>query len=392
MQLFQTLAALCVLQVVSLTAFATAASPPPWPLKTVTVSGTHYEIGFQLGNATKDLASQYLSDDASLREVILPFVKTSLGQVVLNSFVASHEIYFPEFMDELKGISDGSGVNLTTVFAVNFADELAVVLNVTSSHSSEISSRSCTDVHIHFGSNAVLHNEDNLNAIGLGSSLVNATICEDSECSHVLESFVAYTYPLKLPGIAFGINKLHAIGVSVNAVFPKHVTIGGRSNAFISRACLQAESVEDAVTIATQGPIAYGVSINVIDYSSSNFSANIELSNTNTSVKYIQNDSYVHVNMYRHLSVPQFTEASSVHRMARHKQLGKIRSISEAFEFLGDTADPKYPVYRDGNPPDCCSTLATAFFNTRNGTLDIWLENPLSSPEQPNMSLHVRRQ
>ena len=66
-----------------------------------------------------------------------------------------------------------------------------------------------------------------------------------------------------------------------------------------------------------------------------------------------------HFLRYLHSDVPQYTDASSIHRLSRVKQLPQPTNSSDILALLGDTADPDYPIYRTATGPDGAATLAT---------------------------------
>ena len=62
---------------------------------------------------------------------------------------------------------------------------------------------------------------------------------------------------------------------------------------------------------------------------------------------------------YLHSNVPQYSDPSSLHRLARAKELPQPNNVSDILSLLGDTSDPNYPIYRTATGPDGAATLAT---------------------------------
>ena len=63
---------------------------------------------------------------------------------------------------------------------------------------------------------------------------------------------------------------------------------------------------------------------------------------------------------YRHTpDVPQRNDPSSVHRLARLKELPTPTNVTGILKVLGDTGDKQYPFYRTATPPDGAATFAT---------------------------------
>ncbi len=50
---------------------------------------------------------------------------------------------------------------------------------------------------------------------------------------------------------------------------------------------------------------------------------------------------------------------SSVHRSARSKQMQVPTNKKELLDYISDTADEQYPIFRTPNPTDGAKTVAT---------------------------------
>ena len=62
---------------------------------------------------------------------------------------------------------------------------------------------------------------------------------------------------------------------------------------------------------------------------------------------------------YLHSNVEQYSDPSSLHRLARVKQLPQPANSNDILGLLGDTNDPDYPIYCAASGPDTAATLAT---------------------------------
>ena len=72
---------------------------------------------------------------------------------------------------------------------------------------------------------------------------------------------------------------------------------------------------------------------------------------------------------------------SSIHRQDRANQFQIPKSAHDILEFLGDTADAEYPVFRTPNEKDGGCTIATALFDLKEMTMSVYRDNPkVSSP------------
>jgi hypothetical protein len=113
---------------------------------------------------------------------------------------------------------------------------------------------------------------------------------------------------------------------------------------------------------------------------------NIEVAPERMDVKDIPSGvSYSHFNMFRRLNVPQDDDPSSDHRLERFNQL-EMQTVESMKEFLGDTKDTMFPVYRQPTPSDPISTLSTGVFDHENKVAFIYhRSNPKDS--EPAFSL-----
>ncbi len=86
--------------------------------------------------------------------------------------------------------------------------------------------------------------------------------------------------------------------------------------------------------------------------------------------------SHFHANMFNLAMVDDIDDDSSLHRMARAKDLMPARTMKEALSILGDFGDKDFPIYQNGG----CSTLYTihtAVYNWEEKTVTIYQGNPM---------------
>ena len=62
---------------------------------------------------------------------------------------------------------------------------------------------------------------------------------------------------------------------------------------------------------------------------------------------------------YLHLNVSQFSDPSSLHRLARVKALPAPQNPETVLHILGDTVDKEYPIFRTDTASDHVDTLCT---------------------------------
>ena len=88
---------------------------------------------------------------------------------------------------------------------------------------------------------------------------------------------------------------------------------------------------------------------------------------------------YAHFNMYLRLNVPQYTDISSVARLAEYEKLPVPTDTAGIFNILGNQANSTWPVYRTATPPDSAMTLATALFSSEARQMGVVMNNPITS-------------
>jgi len=190
-------------------------------------------------------------------------------------------------------------------------------------------------------------------------------------------SFKAYTYMGELPTGGFGVNS-HGIGFSLNWVGPPQ-TLPGLGRGFISRSLLEAQSLDDAIALATRWGQGGGHNIQLFDYCTRRI-VNVEVAQTAYSTRNI-GEPFFHTNQYRTLEVVgQTLSPSSVHRLARVAEMPTPQSLEDMLHVLGDQEDSAYPIFHDqlsharGELSDW--TLATAVFDLDARTVVLLRGNP----------------
>lgn len=277
-----------------------------------------------------------------MNQFLIPFAASSHGKIIVQSFLQSNQKIFPNYFEEMRGLSDGSGVPLESIQLLNLENELGAFQNST------FPVDHCTDIYFDDGKHKLFgHNED-------GDKLVkdNAFLCHvqiTDQNNHTLNDFTAYFYPGYICGLAFAWNA-DGLVFSENELFPSKILIGGLLNSFLSRETYNAKNIEQVIQILSVSNRAFGFSLNVGSVKDKKI-VNIEFSPDAIDVKIIQGN-YSHTNLYKHLTTPQsYTDPSSFHRQARIDQLPSVQSAANIRSILGDTNDKQYPIFRNSNPP-----------------------------------------
>ena len=328
-------------------------------------------MGLQFKDIIRD---RYNASDAL--PPLLSWASTAAGKEVVASFLASHSQTYPLYVEELRGIAEGSGLPFETIFINNLVEELQNFAPAATGTTKTDRFRSdhCSDYVLHTPSSCVIgHNEDNARSSFGHTFLANVTI--DGQ------RFVAYVYGGDLPTGAFGWVPAPArIAFTLNWVHPPRTVRGGLGRGFLSRDLLAATSLEDGIRRITRPEQAAGHNTQIMDVATCGDPGATRVYNVETgpyvySVRGIPaappgspESAFFHANEYATLKLPgQTISNSSAHRVARVEALPLPRTKEEVLAVLGDQGDRSWPIFHDdlshrrGDLSDW--TLTTALFD-----------------------------
>jgi predicted choloylglycine hydrolase len=198
-------------------------------LKILVLEGTPYEVGFQHGRFLKN----------EIHERAKSWQK-AFGTIFLNNFISKTnflqaiERYSPKLLEELKGISDGSGIDFNIVFSFQLLDEIDCMRQ-------NISTQKCTSIGIkktNINPTFVAQNMDITDAWNGYQTLLHI-----KNLNEKMEKFV-FTAP-GLIGLN-GINN-HSVAVAINSIQQLKYSKNGIPVLFVTRAILDKKTYEDAV-------------------------------------------------------------------------------------------------------------------------------------------------
>ncbi|KAK3005228.1 hypothetical protein RJ639_016989 [Escallonia herrerae] len=339
-----------------------------------------YHMGFLTGQRFSNKIRSRLATDLTLRDQLLPFVRSPQSQPLIKALSDTNRKKFPRYWAELVGIAEGSGVPLLHIILLNFRKEILPFVPKTSTKPSEDTIDDCSDILVVSDSMAfAAHNEDANVALVGHTYLIKGTL-------HTGLSFTAYTYAGELPSCAFGFNS-HGLAFTLNSAPPTEdeIVAGGIGRNFISRDLLEATSIDDALaamedsnTVALlhvkrihSSEVSVGHSYNLVDVKKRRI-LNVETASRNrVSIHEVGAVPFFHANMYLHLHVEQADE-NSISKQKRAALLPK-KSKDDSLSLVGDMEDARYPIYITG---PLLYTLCTAVINLDEQTLSIVEGNP----------------
>ncbi|KAL3619216.1 hypothetical protein CASFOL_036786 [Castilleja foliolosa] len=342
-----------------------------------------YEMGFSIGQRFSKEIKSRLSKDLILQKQLLPFAHSPNSHTLLKSLYQTNMKKYPNYWDELRGTAEGSESPFLEIMLLNFRKEILPFVPKEEKSCINDSIDDCSDILVVSDSMAVAaHNEDANVALVGHTYLIKGILLNGM-------SFTAYTYAGELPSCAFGFNS-HGLAFTLNSVPPcEHEIEGGAiGRNFISRDLLEAQSIDDALTVCFQDLAEFGIftdnykttperlysseasvghSYNLIDINTRRI-VNVETASRNRySVYEVGAEPFFHANMYLHLKVQQDHDENSLSRQRRASMLPK-RSKSDFLSLIGDKNDKKYPIYMTG---PLLYTLCTAVIDLDEKTLTI---------------------
>lgn len=204
------------------------------PIPLIRVQGSHREIGRQIGEAFRDQIQHHVQNARTLIENSYETLELSWdgAQIQSRKYIPFAQERYPQYVDEMEGIAEGSGVSFDDVAVVNGLEAVTTdALHLYKCTSMAVNEQRTTDGHV-----LLAHNEDWLPEDEPDVYLIHA--CPDDE-----PPFLAMTYGALLPNIGF-----NAVGVAqaCDSVYPNDSRIG-IPRVIASRAVLGSRTPGDAI-------------------------------------------------------------------------------------------------------------------------------------------------
>lgn len=311
-------------------------------LSYIRLNGTSQDVGWALGQFGAAAVHGHLLQTPAWANVMQ--WRGSAAAATMASLVQQR---FPAVWAELQGLALGLQLPLDDVFLWNCRGDLWAM-----------APDGCTTVQLP-GKDGIRisHNEDGDPGF--------AGKCAIAEC-HIEGSpgFAVLVYPGSLPGHTFAVTDAGLV-TTVNNLRQLHVDTGV-PRMVLTRAVLNATSLDDAIGILQQQPRAGGFHLSLADRASPEL-LSVEFSSAGCSVRTVTEPA-MHANHAIHSAMrdfPQRITGSSGYRQVRGDALlAQAREQGAAVDplaILGDTAHPQFPILRE-DPADSDNeiTLASA--------------------------------
>lgn len=316
-----------------------------FPLEVLQVSGSNYGMGSEIGSHFKEKIRDFIVSSESFNEA-----RKIIDEDKYEKVLELANRHFPQYMDEIRGISDGSGVDYEDLVLLNFKYEMPWVF--------------CSTVIYKVGEEIILgHNEDGERVNEEDAFLLIAKPLAGTP-------FFAYCYPGMVPGNAFSFNS-HGLVMTGNYMPTPYPRIGVPRH-LIDRSMLEAASIDDALERALQPERASGFSYNLVSLRERR-AVNLETTSQRHYVSEV-GDRFFHTNHYISKGLGGIGQTMGESSRIRYRQgtemMSKLLRMSEkdVLEILFSTENKPYSIYASGGPR-CSWTLCTAIFRVSDDVL-----------------------
>ncbi len=215
-----------------MTADKSPAHPTPPPL--IQVSGSHRELGRQIGQARAPQVRHSINNARALLDKTYDKLELTWAgaQIQARKYIPFAQERYPQYVEELIGIAEGADVPFDDIAVINALEAVSVdALHLTKCTSFAVNEDCTADGHV-----LIAHNEDWLPEDEADVFVIHATLDDEPP-------FLAMTYGGLLPNIGF-----NAAGICqcCDSVYPDDCRIG-IPRLVVSRAVLSARTPAEAI-------------------------------------------------------------------------------------------------------------------------------------------------
>lgn len=255
----------------------------PEPPVLIRVSGSHGEIGRQIGEAVRQQVHRSIANARTLIEGAYDqlLLDWEGAKIQSRKYLPFAQERYPQYVEELTGIAEGAGANFDDLVVLNAMEAVTMdALHLTKCTSIAVNNERTADEHV-----LVAHNEDWLPQDEPDVYVIHAV--PDDE-----PAFLAMNYGGLLPNVG-----LNAAGIAqcCDSVYPTDSRIGV-PRVFVSRAVLSARSPAEAIRHALVPQRAAGYNHLLAHESGELY--NVEVSARRFGILYAEDGYLVHTNHY----------------------------------------------------------------------------------------------
>jgi isopenicillin-N N-acyltransferase-like protein len=206
----------------------------PDPIPIIKVKGSHRDIGRQIGEGFREQIQHHLQNTRELINTTYESLELDWdgAKMQARKYIPFAQERYPEYVDELYGLSEGANVDFDDVGVVNALEAVTMdALHLSKCTSMALSETKTADGHV-----LIAHNEDWIPEDEPDVFLIHAEPDEDPP-------FLAMTYGALLPNIGFN---AYGIAQCCDSVYPNDSRIG-IPRLVVSRAALAAKTPSEAI-------------------------------------------------------------------------------------------------------------------------------------------------
>jgi hypothetical protein len=342
------------------------------PLFRITAPSS-YDAGLQHGRLAKQRIHGWFA--GAEMQSVFDFVEGK-GRKAFEQLKFDNTVEFPEYVEEMRGIADGAGVDVDQVWCANMLNELESLMDIVGDPP-----KHCSDIYAvasggYAAGFAHGHNDDWSDAVKPFWYILAVVYNSTAEQEKLgFESCAGVAYPAALVGWAPTWNN-RGIFATQNSLVPKRSRPGGLVCSLVQRrAICRAHNLDEAVNALTVNGWSDSASMNVVDLQGKRM-ANVELWEDRHSILEVTDamHNYSHFNEFKHLQTAGGNRIDDPRifphdpRQARVDALPPPRSDRDVMDRLSDAQ-----VFRP------TATITTLVVNGSTGVLRLWCGVPSAS-------------
>jgi len=254
-------------------------TPPPL----IEVSGSHHEMGRQIGEAARVQVQNSVSNAHILIEAAYNALELTWdgAKIQARKYLPFAEERYPQYVDELRGIAEGANIPFDDIMVLNAMEAVTMdALHLTRCTSLAVNDERTADGHV-----LAAHNEDWIPEDEGDVFIISAKPAKDPP-------YLAMTYGGLLPNVGFN---AYGIAQLIDSVYPSDSRIG-IPRLVVARAVLASRRISGAIGRTLIPHRAAGYNHLLIHESGEIYS--IEVSARKFEILYANDGYMVHTNHY----------------------------------------------------------------------------------------------
>jgi len=334
------------------------------------VSGSYYDIGFSAGKTFSKNIQFVVKNGHEWINALQKVINSKSGRIYSDALLNNSRKHFPQIVEEIEGLADGSGYSFDFMWMMSIQSEL-------NAYQKEITG--CSTVYYRDNRhNWLAHNED-------GDAMYSGRMYVLKAHPPSGVSYITLVYPGLIEGVGPSLNSFGMIETTNFIGCNKPVV--GVPRYFLGRAILESKSMEEAIQLAAFQPKAFPWHHNLASCQTKEYVSIETLPDGTTEIRRPQGV-YIHTNHltgyktvdYKHQGI-DYSNSSSITRfdvLTRNKETANlpIASSRVLLDWLSS---------REGKPKSPCQvpegnttgeTLSTALFDINNCSMRLYKGYP----------------